>query len=458
MADPAAGVAADTTTLGDDFPSLGLSHTWLVAWKDDMLAKGRISPASTTTDVCEAVVKPETIESNCSYAQKHINGPTQGIGKATHFVSHAWKYSFCDLISAIEIFALSLPPDEAKSAFFWVDLFVVDQHHAPSRPHSWWSSTFVDAIRSFGKVVLVFQPLLDPIPLTRAWCLWEIFTAIQTGASISLAMPTEQWTNYRVSLRQDYHAVIDSLQRVDARNAEAWNPRDKEEIFHAIEVSVGFDELNRRVRQLVAGILLVGVTRHACLDNNLQRITDILALEPDINTVSTFLTPLGVASDMNSPLVVDFLLARGADINARMAWGHTPLHIACRAGHADVVRLLLLGGANQDLVNEAGRTPLEEADVMAHSQDDVAAPTNISTLAPELEEAIKTAKNAIYSLTKSDINELKSWMKPPICCAKVMKCIVLILRHPAPRNSEELTAWWEVGSANFSQTLAFTQC
>ncbi|KAH9118822.1 hypothetical protein AeMF1_008098, partial [Aphanomyces euteiches] len=355
MADPAAGVAADTTTLGNDFPSLGLSHTWLVAWKDDMLAKGRISPASTTTDVCEAIVKPETIECNCSYAQKHINGPTQGIGKATHFVSHAWKYSFCDLISAIEIFALSLPPDEAKSVFFWVDLFVVDQHHAPSRPHSWWSSTFVDVIRSFGKVVLVFQPLLDPIPLTRAWCLWEIFTAIQTGASISLAMPTEQWTNYRVSLRQDYHAVIDSLQRVDARNAEAWNPRDKEEIFHAIEVSVGFEELNRRVRQLVAGILLVGVTRHACLDNNLQRITDILALEPDINTVSTFLTPLGVASDMNSPLVVDFLLARGADINARMAWGHTPLHIACRAGHADVVRLLLLGGANQDLVNEAGR-------------------------------------------------------------------------------------------------------
>ncbi|ETW09988.1 hypothetical protein H310_00399 [Aphanomyces invadans] len=440
------------------FPTIGVSCAFLVAWKDSHVASGRFPPSATTSDVCAAVVQPDTANTNCSYAQ--LLAPTAApgsIGRATHFVSHAWKYSFCDLVAAIEIYFLSLPPPESKDGvFFWIDLFVVDQHNAPARPHSWWSTTFVDAIRTIGKVVLVFQPFLDPIPLKRAWCLWEVFAALQTRAAIDVAMPTEQWTDYRVSLRENYRNVIDTLQALDARHAEAFNPNDKDEIFRAIEQGVGFDGLNTRVRQLVAGILLVGVTRHSCQDANLQRLTDMLDLGPDINTVSTFLTPLGVASDMNSPLVVDFLLARGADVNAIMAWGHTALHVACRAGHADIVRLLLLAGANPSLRNTAGRTPHEEATYMASNPiPAVGTPTTTRTEAhpvspmaevpAALVQAMEAAHNAMNSLTKCSISELKSIHKPPERCAWVMKCLVLILGFPGPSDPANLTEWWEIG-------------
>ncbi|RHY69886.1 hypothetical protein DYB34_005651 [Aphanomyces astaci] len=446
----------------DVFPSLGVSCAFIVAWKDSQVASGRFTSSATTCDVCEAVVKPDTLGKNCSFAEAVQKTAEHGsIGQATHFVSHAWKYNFCDLVAAIEIYFLSLPSQESKdNVFFWVDLFVVDQHNAPARPHSWWSTTFVDAIRTFGKVVLVFQPFLDPIPLTRAWCLWEIFAAIQSGATIDLAMPTEQWTTYRVSLREDYRAVIDNLQALDARKAEAFNPNDRAEIFHAIEQGVGFDGLNDHVRQLVAGILLVGVTRHSCQDNNLQRLTDMLDLSPNINTVSTFLTPLGVASDMNSPLVVDFLLARGADVNATMSWGHSALHVACRAGNTDIVRLLLLAGASTTLCNAAGRTALEEAKYMASNPSSGAASTTTpptdstgvqraaaeETQCPEaLLQAMEAAQNALNSLTKSNISELKSLSKPPENCVLVMKCVLLILGIPGPSDTTSLKEWWEVG-------------
>ncbi|OQS00615.1 hypothetical protein ACHHYP_03243 [Achlya hypogyna] len=428
------------------FPSLGVSCAFLVAWKDDMIAQGRISATATTTEVCDTIVKPATLGLNQSYAET-VGAP--GVGTATHFVSHAWKYCFVDLVAAIEIYALSVP--DAKNLFFWVDLMVVDQHNAPSRPHTWWSTTFVSAIRDMGKVVMVFSPLLDPVPLTRAWCLWEIFSAITAGAEITLAMPTEQWTLYRVNLREDYHGVLDMLVTIDGRRAEAFNPDDRAAIFSAVEATTGgFDALNGHVRKLIAGILLVGVARHSCQDGNLNRLQDILRLEPDLDTVSTFMTPLGVAADMNSPLIADFLLGRGARVDARMGWGHTALHVAARAGHADLVRLLLLSGANATLRNDAGRTPREEA---AHVSCIPAVPEPVPAAASglleqkfeQLQAAVDAAHNALRALLKHEALELKAFARPPAVCATVMKCLVLILGlAPAPRPSDD-SGYWEIG-------------
>ncbi|OQS02268.1 hypothetical protein THRCLA_21461 [Thraustotheca clavata] len=94
-------------------------------------------------------------------------------------------------------------------------------------------------------------------------------------------------------------------------------------------VAGGFDALNSHVRKLIAGILLVGAIYYN--------------FEPDINVVSPFLTPLGVACDLNSPLLVDIFFARG--------------------GHPDIVRMILMSNADTTLQNNKGRSPLEEAKV-----------------------------------------------------------------------------------------------
>lgn len=155
------------------FPSTGVSVPFLRQFFADYCIPHPSCKELTTTDINELFVKPKTKDSQQSYASLFRDIPN-AFGPATHFVSHAWKYTFADLISAIGIFYDGLPQEvqNSNTVFFWIDLFVIDQNNSVTRPHSWWSTTFVEAIRKFGKVLLVFQPFLDPLPLKRAWCLW----------------------------------------------------------------------------------------------------------------------------------------------------------------------------------------------------------------------------------------------------------------------------------------------
>lgn len=59
--------------------------------------------------------------------------------------------------------------------------------------------------------------------------------------------------------------------------------------------------------------------------------------------------------------VVDDLMARGANINARAPNGATPLMLAAREGHADLARVLLESGANPGLQSDWGDSALTMA-------------------------------------------------------------------------------------------------
>jgi ankyrin repeat protein len=69
-------------------------------------------------------------------------------------------------------------------------------------------------------------------------------------------------------------------------------------------------------------------------------------------------TPLQEAAYRGSKDIVEFLLAKGAEINASFpgdgpaAW--TPLHCAAVQGHGDIVDLLLAAGARTDIRDDAG--------------------------------------------------------------------------------------------------------
>ena len=54
----------------------------------------------------------------------------------------------------------------------------------------------------------------------------------------------------------------------------------------------------------------------------------------------------------------EWLLAKGADVNAQDRWERTPLHIAVMEGRADIVERLIREGAEVNTKNYKGRTPL----------------------------------------------------------------------------------------------------
>jgi hypothetical protein len=60
--------------------------------------------------------------------------------------------------------------------------------------------------------------------------------------------------------------------------------------------------------------------------------------------------------------VVELLLARGANVNAKDGYDSTPLHLAAGGGHKEVVELLLAKGANVNAKDRRGQTPLDLAE------------------------------------------------------------------------------------------------
>ena len=99
-----------------------------------------------------------------------------------------------------------------------------------------------------------------------------------------------------------------------------------------------------------------GETRIACRQGVLSLVEHLIARgaaleQPHAVTGST---ALHSAANANQPHVVQMLVERGAQLEARARYGATPLMLASCRGHLSVVRLLLDAGARADAKDENG--------------------------------------------------------------------------------------------------------
>ena len=74
-----------------------------------------------------------------------------------------------------------------------------------------------------------------------------------------------------------------------------------------------------------------------------------------------YYTALHLAAREHNPEVAQVLLKHGADPNAQDVEGYTPLHVAARYNSAQTAQVLLAGGADVNAQNDDGNTPLAVA-------------------------------------------------------------------------------------------------
>ena len=121
---------------------------------------------------------------------------------------------------------------------------------------------------------------------------------------------------------------------------------------------------------------------HAVKDNRLDIVKLLVESGADVNAPDNYgLTPLHYAVHCGYEKLVDFLLRHGADPNAKDIGGNTPLHISAFEGHPATIilplelgsrseepetymriaKLLIKSGADVNMKNNGGRTPLHAA-------------------------------------------------------------------------------------------------
>jgi hypothetical protein len=116
-------------------------------------------------------IKPRTSRSRGSLVgELMLHADTsQYVGEATWFVSHTWGNRLCDTLDAVLLFFEGR--EDAATAKVWFDVLVDGQHAiaGPSKPSSWYMTTFRSLISRIGRLVLVADKWNNPAALQRAW-------------------------------------------------------------------------------------------------------------------------------------------------------------------------------------------------------------------------------------------------------------------------------------------------
>ncbi len=105
---------------------------------------------------------------------------------------------------------------------------------------------------------------------------------------------------------------------------------------------------------------------------SLDRVKDLVEQGADVKQESCWCLlegcwwPLYVASMLGHLDVVKYLVAHGADVNAKNQFGNTLLHKASEYGYLDGMKCLVELGADVEAKNGGGNTPLHKASEYGH--------------------------------------------------------------------------------------------
>jgi len=220
------------------------------------------------------IVRPLTAECRLSFAE------FIGSRQVEWFVSHYWGTSFSDFVCSIRCHAKHYSQKEWRNVSYWVCSLSNNQWRIKDEMGaSWEQSSFYLALKSQLCVGTAMVLDAEAMPLTRAWCLFELLQTQRLMADDScLCFCTSS------GVLQEGHAGIDvavalarHLASVRLEEAHASCQSDKDMIFGLVQsMPGGFDAMNAFVRHIISNALRVMKVR---FDSDFQLVLD--SLEPE---------------------------------------------------------------------------------------------------------------------------------------------------------------------------------
>jgi Tfp pilus assembly protein PilF len=173
-------------------------------------------------------------------------------GHINAFVSYSRRgegAAFANLVSALEAVR------GGETMYFFIDVLVCAQHRR-KRPESCSDPTahdvqlFRHVIEHCSRLLLYATPVTGPLVLRRAWCLYEVMSALELGIAVEIVVSRADHA-LLASATADFEAIVDACTRIESSCATTAELADLEMIkqwvvdtlgplgFAAIDAAVG---------------------------------------------------------------------------------------------------------------------------------------------------------------------------------------------------------------------------
>ena len=210
-------------------------------------------PGMTTKQFTDEVVKPMTADKGCALAD-HLarKDPTALKPVADVFISLAWSYVLEDLLRAVAAQCKAEGLDPSRT-YVWLDMVVVNQHQTEELPESYFYDTFREAVRSIGRMYFVAMPWEQPTPLTRSWCLFELYSSVVAEAELVVVVDGGEKARFVETLTSKFSSIMTAITGIDVSRAEAFKKEDQAKILKLVEDGPGVEAVNEAVKTQLRG-------------------------------------------------------------------------------------------------------------------------------------------------------------------------------------------------------------
>jgi len=223
-------------------PAQGVNLKFLRA----LVKEYRIREDESSAEVCERVIRAETLQQRCCWIDAMCKGFDEAsgipyVGTQTVFVSHAWSARFWAL-------QLTLTAYEAKHGpnhYYYIDLFALNQR-------------LDTAISTVNTVLVAIDEWDRPLPLGRIWCLFEMWQGIELGCHVQMGFSREAAVRFAKAVDSLEAQIERVAEQVDVSCASSTVPSDLQLILSYIDASTvgGRDAFNQKLRSKLMAYLV----------------------------------------------------------------------------------------------------------------------------------------------------------------------------------------------------------
>lgn len=195
-------------------------------------------------------------------------------GYATHMLSYTWGYYLKEIKDTLQRFCQDGSLD-IKEVRVWMCFACVNQHRVKEAqakkeniPFEAFQKIFGERVQNIGHILPMMSPWNAPFYITRVWCCFEIYTAVNLGpekCKVTVLLPPKQSSDFSEAFDKGAEKMVfQALRSIDVENAQASMPEDKEQILRLIKEGPGYHKVNTQVVKHLRNWFMLEACRNEC--------------------------------------------------------------------------------------------------------------------------------------------------------------------------------------------------